>query len=155
MPCRKLLKFLKNSRISTVIGIMLGMIFFLIVSEVIAHGLPMDRKMQKPDLLMSNGSLASNPENALSDKRDLYLFKAGATHYEVRLLPENTLLIYLEPDKWQGNSDVYPLAGGKRVGHHHSQFQVLSPGRWLTGGEYLMDFRVINGRGKIVVYSGS
>jgi len=156
MPCLKLLKFLKNSRISIVIGIMLGMIFFLIMSEVIAHGLPMDRKMQKSDLiLMSNGSLASNPENALSDKRDLYLFKAGATHYEVRLLPENTLLIYLEPDKWQGNSDVYPLAGGKRVGHHHSQFQVLSPGKWLTGGEYLMDFRVINGRGKIVVYSGS
>jgi hypothetical protein len=89
-------------------------------------------KMQKPELVsVSNVSLAFNPEDALSDKRDA------------------------RADKWRGNSDVYPLAGGKKVGHHHSQFQVLSPGRWLTGGEYLMDFRVINGRGKIVVYHGS
>ncbi|MCC6003744.1 MAG: DUF4200 domain-containing protein [Thermofilum sp.] len=140
----------------TVIGIMLGIIFFLTVSEVIAHSLLIDRKTQIPELVsVSNVSLASKPGDALSGKRDLYLFKAGATHYEVRLLPENTLLIYLEPDKWQGNSDVYPLAGGKKVGHHHSQFQVLSPGRWLTGGEYLIDFRVISGKGKIVVYSGS
>ena len=43
MPCCKLLKFLKNSKVLTVIGIMLGIIFFLTVSEVIAHSLLIDR----------------------------------------------------------------------------------------------------------------
>ena len=96
---------------------------------------------------------------ALTEKRDLYLFKAGATHYEVRLLPENIRLIYLEPDMWQGNSDVYPLAGGRRVGHHWSQFLMLSPGKWLTDrveseGEFLIDFKVLKSSGKLVAYSG-
>jgi hypothetical protein len=68
----------------------------------------------------------------MTGKRELRLVKAGATHYEVRLMPDETMLMYIEPDEWQGNSDVYPVVGGRRVGHHWSQFLMLSPGKWLT-----------------------
>jgi hypothetical protein len=35
-------------------------------------------------------------------KPELVLLKAGATHYEVRIMPEGKRLIYLEPSEWQG-----------------------------------------------------
>jgi uncharacterized membrane protein len=84
-------------------------------------------------------------------EKELFLFKAGATHYEIRLLPEEVILIYLEPDMWQGNSDVYPLTGGKRVGHHHSQLELLGA---VHPPQFLIDFKVLEDRGKIVAYSG-
>jgi hypothetical protein len=52
----------------------------------------------------------------MTGKRELRLVKAGATHYEVRLMPDE-MLMYIEPDEWQGNSDVYLVVGGRRVGH--------------------------------------
>ncbi|MCX8193703.1 MAG: hypothetical protein N3G77_07845 [Nitrososphaeria archaeon] len=89
----------------------------------------------------------------------LILTKAGATHYEVRLESTDTMLIYLEPDMWQGNSDVYPVTGGQRVGHHWSQFLMLSPGRWLTDrveseGQFLIDFKIFKERGWMIIYAG-
>jgi len=94
----------------------------------------------------------------MTGKRELRLVKAGATHYEVRLMPDE-MLMYIEPDEWQGNSDVYPVVGGRRVGHHWSQFLMLSPGKWLTDrveseGEFLIRFEVIKDSGKLIVYRG-
>jgi hypothetical protein len=93
-----------------------------------------------------------------AEVKELLLFKSG-THYEVRLKSEGKMLIYLEPDAWQGNSDVYSVAGGRRVGHHWSQFLMASPGKWLTDrveseGEFLIDFKVLKDEGKIVIYAG-
>jgi hypothetical protein len=92
-------------------------------------------------------------------KPELVLLKAGATHYEVRIMPEGKRLIYLEPSEWQGNSDVYSVAGVKRVGHHWSHFLMLSPGRWLTDrveseGQDLVTFSVLTPRGRVVSYFG-
>jgi hypothetical protein len=92
-------------------------------------------------------------------KPELVLLKAGATHYEVRIMPEGKRLIYLEPSEWQGNSDVYSVAGVKRVGHHWSHFLMLSHGRWLTDrveseGQDLVTFSVLTPRGRVVSYFG-
>jgi hypothetical protein len=85
------------------------------------------------------------------EKEELFLFKAGATHYELRLLPEGVMLLYLEPDRWEGNSDVYPLAGGRKVGHHHSKLELLGA---VHPPQSLIDFKVLRDRGRIVAYSG-
>lgn len=85
------------------------------------------------------------------EKGELFLFKAGVTHYELRLLPEGVMLLYLEPDRWQGNSDVYPLAGGRKVGHHHSQLELLGT---THPPQSLINFKVLRDKGRIVAYSG-
>jgi hypothetical protein len=61
-------------------------------------------------LLISAFLIAALPLTSTAvEKGELFLFKAGVTHYELRLLPEGLMLLYLEPDRWQGNSDVYKL----------------------------------------------
>ncbi len=37
------------------------------------------------------------------------------------------MLMYIEPDEWQGNSDVHLVVSGRKVGHHWSL--MLSPGK--------------------------
>ncbi|RSN68255.1 hypothetical protein D9Q81_06515 [Candidatus Korarchaeum cryptofilum] len=51
----------------------------------------------------------------MTGKRELRLVKAGATHYEVRLMPDE-MLMYIEPDEWQGKSDVlWSAEGGSAI----------------------------------------
>lgn len=51
----------------------------------------------------------------MTGKRELRLVKAGTTHYEVRLMPDE-MLMYIEPDEWQGNSDVlWSAEGGSAI----------------------------------------
>jgi hypothetical protein len=51
----------------------------------------------------------------MTGKRELRLVKAGTTHYEVRLMPDE-MLMYIEPDEWQGKSDVlWSAEGGSAI----------------------------------------
>jgi hypothetical protein len=108
----------------------------------------------------SSATAMEEVKTTMEGVRELILLKAGATHYELRLMPSGKKLLYLEPSEWQGNSDVYSVTGEKRVGHHWSQLLMLSPGRWLTDkveseGQYLISFKILKAGGEIVSYVGS
>jgi len=112
--------------------------------------------------VVSAGSATTTEEvkTTMEGVRELILLKAGATHYELRLMPSGKKLLYLEPSEWQGNSDVYSVTGEKRVGHHWSQLLMLSYGRWLTDkveseGQHLISFKILKARGEVVSYVGS
>ncbi len=112
------------------------------------------------ECLSQKSAMAVSNESAIGGDKELVLVKADNIHYELRLMPEGKMLAYIVPDKWQGNSNVYSVFGEKRVGHHWSQFLMLSPGKWLTDrveseGEFLVSFKVLKPKGNIVSYIGT
>lgn len=131
---------------------MRGASLFLIVLIVLAPT-SMPQFGHKTDSFMNNRSVES------ATLADLIISRLGSA-YEVRLAASGGRLVFVEPDAWQGNSDVFPVAGGARVGHHWSQFLMLSPGKWLTDrveseGQRLVSFKVLQESGKVVSYFGT
>lgn len=90
---------------------------------------------------------------------DLSMFQDNDL-WRIRVDDTDRDLVITGPDVWQGNSDIFHTEGSVRVGHLWSQFLMLREGYWLTDraeseGEYLIDFNVIQDRGKIIWYNGS
>ena len=100
------------------------------------------------------------------DLSNLHMAAVG-NHYQIRMVETDQLLTLIGPDVWQGNADIYPVDStvgdgdsDKKVGHYWSQFLMIAQD-WLTdaaeseGGEFLIDFQVIQQTGKLIEYEGT